>query len=454
MKTYSIYTNNIKSKLLLSTALLTGGMLQAKEKNPNVIIIYVDDMGIGDLSCYGGKLTQTPNIDRLGEEGIRFNQYYSAAPVSSASRVGVTTGQFPLSWSINTYLSDRKHNQNCEQKDFLDADAPSMGKAFKQAGYATGHFGKWHMGGGRDVDDAPQITAYGFDEYVSTWESPDPDPAITSSDWIWASTDSVRRWNRTAYFVDKTVDFIKKNNGTPFFINLWPDDVHTPWVPGEQYETDRSTWEKDYTFIPVLEELDKQIGRLTQALSDMGVLDNTIIIFTSDNGPDPSFGQERTNQLRGTKNSVYEGGIRMPMLLRWGDKIKTAKVDNNSVICSVDFYPSLCKMAGIKPEKNVKFDGTDMSKALTGQKEVQRKEMLFWDFGRNQYFNFPKAPHKSPHLAVRKGDWKLLCNSDGSNVELYNLADDRYEKNDLSALHPAIAKELKEKLLAWYHANL
>lgn len=424
------------------------------EKKPNVMIIYIDDMGIGDLSCYGGALTRTPNIDRLAEEGIRFNQYYSAAPVSSPSRVSITTGQFPLNWAINTYLSDRKHNRNCEQKDFLDAGAPSMARAFRQAGYVTGHFGKWHMGGGRDVRNAPSIHAYGFDEYVSTWESPDPDPAITSGDWIWTSTDSIRRWDRTAYFVDKTVDFIRRNNDTPFFVNLWPDDVHTPWVPGEQYEEEKSSWDKDFTFVPVLRELDRQIGRLMQELAAMDKLDNTIIVFTSDNGPAPSFRQIRTNQLRGTKNSLYEGGIRMPMIVRWGDKIKKAKVDSASVICSVDFYPSLCRMAGIRPERNVTFDGTDMSKALTGKKVVKRKEPLFWDFGRNRFFNFPRGENRSPHLAVRKGAWKLMCNSDGTETELYDMVNDKAEKNNLSEMYPDVAGELKGELLKWYNSNL
>lgn len=424
------------------------------DKKPNVIIIYVDDMGIGDLSCYGGTLTQTPHIDRLAKEGIRFNQYYSAAPVSSPSRVSITTGQFPLCWNINTYLSDRKHNKNCEQNDFLNTNAPSMARAFQQAGYATGHFGKWHMGGGRDVDNAPSINAYGFDEYVSTWESPAPDSAITSSHWIWASTDSIKRWNRTAYFVDKTVDFIKRNNNAPFFINLWPDDVHTPWVPGEQYEEQKSSWDKDFTFIPVLRELDKQIGRLIKELAGIDKLDNTIIVFTSDNGPAPSFRQTRTNQLRGTKNSLYEGGIRMPMIVRWGDKIKKAKVDSTSVICSVDFYPSLCKMTGIKPEReDATFDGTDMSRALTGEKEIKRDELLFWDFGRNRFFNFPGSENRSPHLAVRKGAWKLLCNSEGTNTELYHIINDKFEKNNLCDVYPDITEELKTELLKWYNSK-
>lgn len=435
--------------LLFSSVPVISAYAQDK---PNVIIIYVDDMGYGDLSCNGGTVIQTPNIDRLAEEGIRFTQYYSAAPVSSPSRVGITTGQFPLNWTVNTYLSDRKHNQNCEQKDFLDSSAPSMARAFQHAGYSTGHFGKWHMGGGRDVDNAPSIREYGFDEYLSTWESPDPDPEITSSNWIWAASDSIKRWNRTAYFVDKSLDFIERNKEKPFFINLWPDDVHTPWVPGEQYEESKKEWYDKHTLIPVLKELDVQIGRLSKALTDMGVIDNTIIIFTSDNGPAPNFEQIRTNNMRGLKNSLYEGGIRMPFVIRWGDKIKPGQVDNQSVICSIDLYPSLCRMANIKPEK-ADFDGCDMSKALSGKKAQKRKELLFWDFGRNKHFNFPRAHHRSPHLAVRKDNWKLLCNADGTSVELYDLSKDINETTNLADEYKSLSEELKNKAIEWYNSK-
>ncbi len=421
------------------------------EKHPNVIIIYVDDMGYGDVGCYGGKFAATPHIDKLAEKGIRFTQYYSAAPVSSASRTGITTGMFPLSWGINTYLSTREHNRNCEQRDFLPSTAPSIARAFQQAGYATGHFGKWHLGGGRDVDNAPPITAYGFDEYRSTWESPDPDPALTSTNWIWAASDSIKRWDRTAYFVDQSLDFIRRNNGKPFFVNLWPDDVHTPWVPDENVQGNNSRYEKEEAFIPVLAELDRQVGRLVEGLEKMNLINNTILIFTSDNGPAPSFEQRRTDGLRGTKNSLYEGGIRMPLIVCWGDKIKQPKTDRHTVLCAIDFYPSLCAMAGIRTEKNRSLHGADMSKALEGKKEISRKDLLFWDFGRNRFFNFPVKEHRSPHLAVRKGDWKLLCNADGSNVELYNIVKDPNEATDLSRQYPELATELKTNIITWYN---
>lgn len=204
-------------KNLVLFSLLGGvGATVSATTHPNVIIIYVDDMGIGDIGCYGGRFTPTPNIDRLAQDGLLFNQYYSAAPVSSPSRCGLTTGRFPLTLGINTFLSDRKMNRNCEQRDYLEDNYPSMARAFQNAGYATAHIGKWHMGGGRDVNNAPSIKNYGFDEYISTYESPDPEPDITATRWIWSDKDKIKRWRRTEYFVDKSLDFIKNMKDSLF----------------------------------------------------------------------------------------------------------------------------------------------------------------------------------------------------------------------------------------------
>lgn len=198
---------------LAVTGLAAAGCAQAndRQEKPNVILIYIDDMGYSDISAFGGNYTPTPNIDRIGQEGIQFNQYYTACPISSPSRVGVTTGMYPTKWGITTFLNDRRANCSNKSNDYLRPEAPTLARSMKEAGYATGHFGKWHMGGGRDVKDMPQIPEYGFDEYSSTWESPDPDPLLTASNWIWSDQDSVKRWERTEYFVDKTLDFLKRH---------------------------------------------------------------------------------------------------------------------------------------------------------------------------------------------------------------------------------------------------
>ena len=181
MNNRTLLTGLLGVSTAASAAAQTPAKVKAPQTRPNIIIIYTDDMGIGDLSCTNTGWIETPAIDRLASQGLVMNNYYSAAPVSSPSRVGLTTGMFPMEWGINTYLQARKGNAACEQADYLSADAPSMARILHDAGYATGHFGKWHMGGGRDVTDAPQITRYGFDEYCSTWESPDPAPELTAA---------------------------------------------------------------------------------------------------------------------------------------------------------------------------------------------------------------------------------------------------------------------------------
>jgi len=444
-----------KETLLTQTVLaatcigLLPKIVHAQQK-PNILIIYTDDMGIGDLSCYNNGWSKTPNIDKLASQGLKFNKYYSAAPVSSPSRVGLTTGMFPLQMGINTYLQSRKGNATCEQNDFLDDQVPTMADAMKSAGYATGHFGKWHMGGGRDVDHAPQITQYGFDEYTSTWESPDPDPLITDSDWIWSKNDSIKRWNRSAYFVDKTLAFLKKHQGEPTFVNFWPDDMHTPWVQGPSVQDKEKSWSTPPNFAAVLNEYDVQIGRLLQGLKDLGLEENTIVIFTSDNGPAPSFQQKRTNNLRGVKCSLYEGGILMPFLIRWPGKIPAGKVDNQSVICAVDLLPSLCKMTGAKLPSDFNFSGEDRSIALTGTPQTRKKDLM-WEFGRNTAFAQPIPYQKSPHLAIRRGNMKLLANSDGTSIELYDLSKDSQETTNIAINNPKLVKDLQKIVIQWWN---
>lgn len=440
--------------ILLFTAcsgLLHPAPMAAQQQKPNIVIIYTDDMGIGDLSCYNSGWVTTPNIDKLASEGLKFNHYYTSSPVSSPSRVGLTTGMFPTEWGINTFLHERKGNADCEQCDYLDSSAPSMARSLKEAGYATAHIGKWHMGGGRDVDDAPQIPKYGFDEYVTTYEGPDPDPLITASDWIWSEQDSIKRWDRTSYFVDKTLDFLARHPHAPCFVNFWPDDMHDPWIPEAKYFRDKKSWVGKDNFVAVLQEYDRQVGRLIDGMRQLGILENTIVIFTSDNGALPTFDAIRVNGRRGSKNSLFEGGLNMPFIICWPQRIAAGEIDDESVVNAVDLYPSLCAIVGAQPQKGFIYSGEDMSKALLGIKAQKRTKDMMWDFGRNRFFNKPPHPHhRSSHLAIRRGDMKLLVNSDGSGLELYDVKKDPNETTDVSAKHPALCSELSRKVIHWY----
>ncbi len=421
--------------------------------SPNIIFILTDDMGFSDIGCFGGKLTPTPNIDRLAKDGRKFMQYYSAAPICSPSRAGLLTGMYPARWNFSTYLDNRKHNKNAQQADFLDPSAPSIARFFKDAGYATGHFGKWHLGGGRDVKNAPGFDQYGFDEHASTYESPDPDSLITATNWIWSDKDSIKRWDRTKYFVDKTLDFLGRHKGQPCFVNLWPDDVHTPWVPRKDPEYTGKypmNQEEEAALKLVLKEYDIQIGRLLDGLAKLGIEENTIVIFTSDNGPLPSFRGSRTAGLRGSKLSLYEGGTRMPFIMSWPGHVPAGTVDSSSMVTAIDMIPSLARMSNVSLPANYQSDGIDRSMVLLGKQAMRNKEM-FWEYGRNDIaFRYPLGRDKSPNLAIRSGDWKLLMNSDGTDVQLYNIKIDKYETNNRADSEPDIIAQLENKLLQWW----
>jgi arylsulfatase A-like enzyme len=421
-------------KMLLALLLAT----VAYAERPNIIFILTDDMGYGDVGCYGGKFVPTPNIDRLASEGTRFTQFSVASPICSPSRTGATTGMFPARWRITSYLQTRAGNRACEQADFLDPKAPTVARTLKAAGYATGHFGKWHMGGGRDVTNAPAITAYGFDEYASTWESPDPHPEITATNWIWSPHDKVKRWDRTAFFVDKTLDFLRRHKGQPCYVNIWPDDMHTPWVPAD----DAPKGDKPENFRRVLAEYDRQVGRLMAGLKKLGIDEKTLVVFTSDNGPLPTFGGERAGGLRGSKLSLYEGGVREPFIVRWPGRVPAGRLDEQTILNAVDLFPSFCAMAGAPVPSGL--DGEDMSTAWLG-KPVVRKRALFWEYGRNnKSFHYPQGRDRSPNHAVREGNWKLLVNADGSGAELYDLAADPKETTNVATQHPEIAERLSK----------
>lgn len=419
-------------------------------KRPNIVFVLTDDMGYSDLNCYGGNFAPTPNIDRLAKEGVRFTHFYDDAPICSPSRAAFITGMFPARWNFTTYLDSRAKNRDCEQTDFLPPSAPALARALKTAGYATGHFGKWHLGGGRDVTNAPPFSAYGYDEHVGTYESPEPDPNITATNWIWSPQDKVKRWSRTRYFVDHALDFLRRHKDQPCYVEIWPDDVHTPWVPNLEREMQEPQSAQKWDFCAVLAEYDVQMGRLFDGLKNLGLEQNTLIIFTSDNGPLPSFDHARTGGLRGSKLSLYEGGVRVPFIVRWPGHTTAGRVDEQTVLEAVDLFPTLCAIAHAPLPAGVAFDGEDMTEALVNEPIVHAKT-IFWEYGRkSKFFNYPFHPYdRSPHIAIREGKWKLLVNDDGTSTELYNMETDADETNNLSLAEPDTTQRLRATVLAW-----
>ncbi len=442
---------------LLFVLLLLGSTLHAAESTakPNILFILVDDLGYGDLSCYGGVGVKTANCDRLASEGTRFTQFYVAAPICSPSRVGFTTGMFPSRWRIHSYLHERRGNRGDGQADYLDPKAPSLARTLHEAGYATGHFGKWHMGGGRDVDDAPLPSAYGFDEsLVNSTPLEGMGPALPAG---------TPRWKTTSLFIERTLDFIRRQKaaGRPFYVNLWFSEVHDAHVPRPQdADPELPVTKGGYpqsmdAFRRTLTGFDRDMGTLLAGLHNMDMDDNTLILFTGDNGPNPLYDattRARSGGLRGQKWSLYEGGIREPFFVRWPGHVPAGKLDETSVLSSVDFFPSVCRIAGVKPPEDAMLDGEEVTQAWFGE-PVRRKHPLLWEYGRTRNFLYPKLESDhSPNLAIRDGNWKLLAQDDGSRTELYDLASDPHETSNVAAEHKDIASRLRDAVLEYRHS--
>ena len=441
------------------------GPLGLLAERPNLILVFIDDMGWGDFSCFGNEAAQTPHIDRLAEEGLRFDQFYVNSPICSPSRTAISTGQYPQRWKITSYLSNREHNLKRGMAQWLDPKAPTLARSLQKAGYATGHFGKWHMGGQRNVTDAPAITAYGFDQSLTNFEGmgpkllpltlrPGQNPEKPGRIWADATRlgDGVRWMQRsriTEGFVAAAIPFIQKakRDKKPFYINLWPDDVHTPfWPPVDQWR-DGS---KRQLFLSVLEEMDRQLGKLFDHIHNDPVLtNNTIILACSDNGPEKGAGV--AGPFRGYKTHLFEGGVRSS-LVAWAPGLMAEKakgtINQKSVFSAIDLVPTLLEITETKAPKNVIFDGESLPDILLGKSNASR----------NQDILFRRPPDRDsfygvkdlPDLAIRSGKWKLLCEYDGSDALLYDLNTDRGEQNNLASKHPKVVKELSKKVIAWH----
>jgi uncharacterized sulfatase len=457
--------------LLVLLALLTSTFNCSSQKEeatqpPNILFIFIDDMGFGDLGCYGNSDVYTPNIDQLAAEGVRLNQFYVNSPICSPSRVAVTTGQYPSRWGITTYISGRNHNEERGIRDYLDISAPFVARELQQNGYYTAHIGKWHMGGGRDVNDAPLITEYGFDEsvtqfeglgerYLATYETLNLKDSTRSLEKRSAALGMgpvhwAKRENFTRIFVDRTIDAVEnaRKEEKPFYINLWPDDIHTPLEPPEELRGDLSTKAR---FLGVMEEMDRQFGRLFKYIkADPALLKNTLIIFTSDNGPDAEV--NTAGHLRGVKTNLYEGGFREPFIAWWPSVIpeeKNGSVNERSVVAGIDLPLIFMTAAGVAISDSIAYDGENMFEAIAGLSEPMRKKSLYW-------IRPPDRPgyngDNDPDLAIRKGPYKLLMDANGTNLQLYDIVSDETESNNLTNSLPEMAAGLKTELLNWYHS--
>jgi len=425
---------------------------------PNILFLYADDLGYGDLHCYGHPRSITPRLDRLAGEGTRFMQFYVSHCLCSPTRASALTGQFPSRHRIFGHLSALESNASRGMPDWLDVAAPSLPRALQRAGYRTAHFGKWHLGGGsgsyRDGKlyinhpEAPPVVKYGFDVARSTygnsptWKAAEPvdrpHEIYPYADGPWLT------WSSRA-IADATLGFLsehaQRSPSQPFYVQAWFKDVHTPMTPTDAMrEPFRDLPEPTQTHLAMLKFLDEQIGRILDRLDELNLADNTLVLFTSDNGA--ALGRGGSNgPLRAWKWTLYEGGIREPFIVRWPGRVPAGRIDATSVLNIVDFAPTFCRLAGATMGDDFSPDGEDVAAALFGEPFV-RTQPMFW--------HHPTAGDRSPTLAVRDGDWKLLMNPDGTRFELYDLAIDVGEQTNLAVEHPEVTVRLREQLLAWF----
>jgi len=451
----------VRRTLLLLAAIATSFVPAA---SPNIVLVFIDDMGWGDFSAFGNEAVETQHIDRLASEGIRFEQFYVNSPICSPSRTAISTGQYPQRWRIGSYLAARDLNKKRGVAQWLDPKAPMLARILHDAGYATGHFGKWHMGGQRDVGEAPLITEYGFDESLTNFEGLGPRvlPLCNAFDGKPLKRHDLGsaklghgpiQWEDraaiTQTFTQAALGFIQKaeSAGQPFYVNVWPDDVHSPFYPPEAR---RGDGKKRTLYHGVLDTMDEQLGGLFDYIRNSETLrDNTLILVCSDNGPEQGAGS--AGPFRGLKTMLYEGGIRSP-LIAWGPGLVkgAGTVNDSSFFSAIDLVPTVLDMAQVPIPDAIEFDGEALSAVLTGTSSASRKHSLFFRRppDRDAYYGVADLPD----LAVREGKWKLLCEYDGSQPELYDLESDREERNNVAAEHPKVVTRLTQAVVSWHEA--
>lgn len=443
--------NSSFSSLFFGVLFLWGAALvSAAPARPNFVIILTDDLGYGDLGCYGNPVIRTPHLDQLAQQGLRLTSFYSAAPVCSPSRAALLTGRIPQREGLFDWIPN-------DAPIYLRRNAPTIATRLRDRGYATALVGKWHLNGKLDGSQ-PTPGDHGFDYWFATGGY--PMPSQRNPENFYRAEGPVGKLNgySSTLIVDDAIDWLqKRDKAKPFFLFVSHHAPHEEVASAEKYvqmyangiEPNRALYYANVT------EMDAETGRLLKALDAAGVSDNTFLLFTSDNGPEVlnrapytprSYGS--AGNLRGMKLDLYEGGIRVPAMLRWPGVIKPGTT-SDAVISMLDVMPTICELAGVKLPAKRTLDGQSLHRFLRGGK-FQRKQPLYW-----QYDNaHTSAPNDLavPKLALRDGDWKLLAHIGFDHLELYNVRRDESETVNLAAQQPARVKTMLRRLRQTYQA--
>jgi arylsulfatase A-like enzyme len=400
----------------------------APDRKPNIVFILADDLGWAELGCYGSRLNETPNLDRLAGQGMRFTDAYAAAPVCSPYRASFIVGQYPARVGITDYLrpNDPKN---------LSTDHVTIAEMLKRAGYATGMIGKWHLTGyvHHGAQEVPPAE-HGFDEAICSERR-----GIGGGSYFhpYHFNPDLKRRLPDEFLVDRlnleAVEFIERHKDRPFFLYLCHYAVHTRMVGKPDLNPHLAAQ---------LESIDQGVGMILKKLTELGLAERTVVIFTSDNGGE---GRVTSNApLRGAKSQLYEGGIREPLLVRYPGVVPRGSVCDTPV-CSIDFYPTFLEMVGVEPDPGEVLDGLSILPLLKDPDAPLARDTLYWHY-----------PLAKPHFlggrssgAIRHGQWKLIELFDTGKVELYNLAEDPGEQRNLAESMPDRAGRMRGQLSNW-----
>ena len=431
------------------------------QSKPNVLFLLVDDLGWADLGVYGADLHETPNIDRFARSGVRFTQAYAASPVCSPTRASILTGKHPARLHL-TIWREAAHNPPLNRKlvpprtmDHLPHEETTLAEIFKREGYVTAHVGKWHLG---TAGFYPQTQGFDYNIGGTLWGAPQTfffpysgDRHFREPRYVPHLEDGEPGEYLTDRLADEALEILERHRRDPLYLQLWFHTVHTP-IEGKPAVAERyrgrvrdGMKHRNAHYAAMVESLDENVGRVLDKLDELGLADNTIVVLTSDNGGFINSWQgERVTDntpLRSGKGSAYEGGVRVPLIIRAPGVTEGGGVADEPVI-STDFYPTLLGLAGFADEPTHRSDGTSIVPLLRDPRARLAREAL--------YFHYPHYyATTSPVSAVRLGDWKLLHYYEDGRDELYNLAADLGESKDLSAKEPQQARRMRDRLKQW-----
>ncbi len=456
----NVYQKITVCLFVVSAFLVRDVFAAASSQPPNVLFILVDDMGWQDLGCYGNDVFETPNLDKLAEGGMRFTNAYAACPICGPSRAAILMGKFPsTSGYVDNYISQNKDGKlsrtpsgnlkgiKYKNPSFMKLKETTLAEAFKKGGYQTGFIGKWHL---TDSDKARLPTDQGFDVNVAggTWGSPRGRTGFFSPYQMAHLKDGPKGEYLPDRLTSEAIQLMDNfaRNDKPWLLYMSYYTVHAPFHSKPE-KTKKYAGEKvkNARYAGMVDSLDENVGRLLECLDKNKVRDNTIVVFTSDNGGHVAASD--IEPLRSYKGSLYEGGIRVPCIIDWPGVTKPGAV-SDAPIHGVDFYATLLAMTGLPQQPDQHQDSVNFVPLLKGESDFERGPMI-WHFP----VGVPHIAHSHPGSVIREGDWKYLRFYADGREELYNLKDDIGETKNLIAAMPEKAAEMKAQLDGMLKAN-